>query len=240
MGSATKLRWQRGAAVKGFISQDQLVTSLQRHRLVAVIRTTSTHEAATAIGRCLDGGVRIVEITTSVPEWPRLTAELCSDKRWSDVVVGVGTVTCGEHAQVATMSGAQFLVSPYAVPEVREAAQPTQLIEGGFTPTEVAEITRRGIAKLFPAASGGTRHLKALLDVLPTAQIVVTGGITPQETQSFIDTGALAVGLGSALVSLPSEAIAECVAQIMPPRPNSSPSTAHPRFESPRQGTTGC
>jgi 2-dehydro-3-deoxyphosphogluconate aldolase / (4S)-4-hydroxy-2-oxoglutarate aldolase len=239
MGSAAKLRWQRGSAVKGFLTLDQLVNSLRRHRLVAVIRTTSTLEAAKAIERCLDGGVRILEITTSVPEWPHLTAELCSDKSWSDIVVGVGTVTSGEHARLATISGAQFLVSPYGVPEVREAAQPTQLIEGGFTPTEVAEITRRGVAKLFPAASGGTTHLKALLDVLPTAQIVVTGGITPRDTQDFIDAGALAVGLGSAFVSLPSEVIAQCVSQIMPPAPNSSRSRSHPRFESARDGASG-
>ena len=80
---------------------------------------------------------------------------------------------------------------------MREVAR-IPFIEGGFTPAEVAAAAGRGIAKLFPAHVGGPAYLRSLLAVMPGAKIMPTGGIPLAHVQSWLDAGALAVGIGSA------------------------------------------
>ena len=100
------------------------------------------------------------------------------------MLVGLGTVRDPETAQRAQDEGADFLVSPHLVPDVR-AATTLPLIEGGWTPTEMAAATRGGIAKLFPAHVGGPAYLRTLRAVLPDAEIVPTGGIEPEQVEDM-------------------------------------------------------
>jgi 2-dehydro-3-deoxyphosphogluconate aldolase / (4S)-4-hydroxy-2-oxoglutarate aldolase len=79
-------------------------------------------------------------------------------------------------------------------------------IEGGFTPGELAASTALGVAKLFPASSGGIRHLKAVLDVLPGARIIPTGGIALDQVGDWLAAGAYAVGVGTDLATRPDAA----------------------------------
>jgi 2-dehydro-3-deoxyphosphogluconate aldolase/(4S)-4-hydroxy-2-oxoglutarate aldolase len=120
-----------------------------------------------------------------------------------DLLVGVGTVTAAATAQRALEGGADFLVSPYPAPEVREVARSAGalFIEGGFTPAEIAEAAARGPAKLFPASIGGPSYVRSLLAVLPEARIVPTGGIRLGEVSAYLEAGAFAVGVGSELTA---------------------------------------
>jgi 2-dehydro-3-deoxyphosphogluconate aldolase/(4S)-4-hydroxy-2-oxoglutarate aldolase len=71
------------------------------------------------------------------------------------------------------------------------------LLEGGFTPAELAAATARGPAKFFPAHVGGPAYLRSLLAVLPGAAIVPTGGVQPDAIDDYLQAGALAVGVNA-------------------------------------------
>lgn len=172
-----------------------------RGQAIPVIRTGRTEEARRLVGWLRDGGLRVFEITTSVPGWDGLIRELGQDP---DLLVGAGTVLDAAAAEAAIAAGSRFLVSPCVVPEVvaagRSAGLPT--VPGAATPTEVLTAHRAGAAavKLFPIAQlGGPGFLRAVRSVLPEVPLIPTGGIEPEEVRDYLANGALAVGLGSQL-----------------------------------------
>lgn len=175
-------------------------------RVIPVVRRPSAAEAAELCERLLALDVPVIELTATTPDWPSVLDLL---RRMSPgTTVGVGTVTTPETARRAAGEGAAFLVSPYPAAGVRAVAQEHDVpfIEGGFTPAELAAATAVGVAKLFPASTAGTRHMKAVLDVLPGARIIPTGGIALDQVGDWLAAGAYAVGVGTDLATRPDAA----------------------------------
>jgi Entner-Doudoroff aldolase len=155
--------------------------------------------------RLLALGTPVIELTATTPDWPSVLNGL---RRTSPgTTIGVGTVTTPETARSAVGEGAAFLVSPYPAAGVRAVADDhgVPFIEGGFTPGSWPS-TAVGVAKLFPASSGGIRHLKAVLDVLPGARVIPTGGIALDQVGDWLAAGAYAVGVGTDLATRPDAA----------------------------------
>jgi 2-dehydro-3-deoxyphosphogluconate aldolase/(4S)-4-hydroxy-2-oxoglutarate aldolase len=175
-------------------------------RVVPVVRRPSAAEATEMCDRLLALGSSVIELTTTTPDWPAVLDELRG--RAPGATFGVGTVTTVEAARGATGAGAAFLVSPYPAAGVRAVADEhgVPFIEGGFTPGELAASTAAGVAKLFPAGTAGIRHLKAVLDVLPGARIIPTGGIALDQVGDWLAAGAYAVGVGTDLATRPDAA----------------------------------
>jgi 2-dehydro-3-deoxyphosphogluconate aldolase/(4S)-4-hydroxy-2-oxoglutarate aldolase len=178
---------------------ESAITRIGESRILPVVRAASADAARDIVARLLGAGVDTIECTATTPDWPELVSELRAGT--VDALIGVGTITTAANAVLALESGADFLVSPYPAPEVRPIALAAGVlfIEGGYTPGEVAAAAARGVAKLFPAHVGGVRFLKSLLDVLPGARIVPTGGITVADVPAWLAAGAFAVGVGSDL-----------------------------------------
>ncbi|HEY7132950.1 MAG TPA: hypothetical protein VH440_11900 [Candidatus Limnocylindrales bacterium] len=59
---------------------------------------------------------------------------------------------------------------------------------------------RSGFVKLFPASSLGPAFVRELRGPLPEIETIVTGGVDAANAQAFLEAGAAAVGIGSALV----------------------------------------
>jgi 2-dehydro-3-deoxyphosphogluconate aldolase/(4S)-4-hydroxy-2-oxoglutarate aldolase len=173
---------------------------LRGARVVPVIRVNDSAAALDVLGRVADAGLPAAELTVTTQGWADALAE--ARLRWPGVVTGLGTVLTAADARRAAALGAGFLVSPYPAPEVREAAADAGLpfLEGGFTPAEIAAAASRGIAKLYPAHVGGIQYLSSLLSIMPDALIVPTGGIAPAAAADWLRAGALAVGVGRALL----------------------------------------
>lgn len=186
------------------------IETLRRARIVAVLRADGADALQAQLDVVREGGVRALEITTTAEGWQHVLRR-AADEAEPGVLVGAGTVTTVEQAQRALDAGARFLVSPYRVPvavsaiAAAAAGGTVPFVPGGFTPAEVAEAAQvgGGAAKLFPAATGGLAHLKAIRDVLPSVAIMPTGGIGPDDAADWLAAGAVAVGLGGALVRQP-------------------------------------
>ena len=68
--------------------QNQIVT-LRAARVVPVVRTSTAALAATAVGWLREAGLRIFEITMTIPDAPALIRDLASDP---SLTIGAGTV----------------------------------------------------------------------------------------------------------------------------------------------------
>lgn len=176
-----------------------LEAALTAARVVPIVRTADADGAARLVSALAGAGATVVELTATIPGWEGVLRSAATDH--PDVVLGLGTVTAPEQARAAVDAGAAFLVSPWLVPAVREAAGETPLLEGALTPRElaVAAAANGGLAKLFPAHAAGPRYLRSVRAVLPELRAVPTGGIPPEEIGAWLEAGAIAVGLGSEL-----------------------------------------
>jgi len=184
------------------LSVDDLVEVLKSAVLLPVLRVADRGAALEQVERCVAAGLPVVELTTTTRGWPDALREVRA--AWPSLVVGVGTVLQLGQAEAAVDAGAEFLVSPAPVPDVRQAVTGRlPLIEGGFTPAELLDATSRGVGKFFPAHVGGPRMLQSVLALRAEARIVPTGGIALGEVPLWRQAGALAVGVGVGLLDEP-------------------------------------
>ena len=174
---------------------------LRAARVVGVLRANGAEASIGAALAAARGGLTCLEITYTTPDAARAIRAL-RDQLPRDVLIGAGTVMNADQAREALDSGADFLVSPHLGERVLELALERNAIyvPGAITPTEIARALELGaqVLKLFPiGSSGGRAFLKDLLGPFPQLKVMVTGGVTPKEVSGYIQTGALAVGLGS-------------------------------------------
>lgn len=108
--------------------------------------------------------------------------------------VGAGTLITPKDVRDAKKAGARFGVSPGATDALLDAceAEELPLLAGAATVTEVMRLFERGydMLKFFPAeASGGAPALKAIAGPLPQITFCPTGGVSPQNSESYLSLG---------------------------------------------------
>ena len=180
----------------------QLLTQFRAARVVPVVRTHETRHAATAVQWLHDAGLRIFELTMTIPDAPALIRELASDP---SLLIGAGTVPNRAMAETCLAAGARFIVAPWIDASLAAPCQTADavLMLGALTPTEVRAALTAGadVVKVFPASSvGGPPHIRALRSVLPDVAICPTGGVEPGNVAAYLAAGAAFVGMGGALV----------------------------------------
>jgi 2-dehydro-3-deoxyphosphogluconate aldolase/(4S)-4-hydroxy-2-oxoglutarate aldolase len=149
-------------------------------------------------------GITCIELTLTTPGALKALVRLRGGGLDAGVALGMGTVLDAAQVDAALDAGADFLVSPGVCEEVARAAAARAAVcyPGAFTPTEVLAAWRLGApaVKLFPAPTGGPRHLHAIGGPLPEIPLMPTGGVTIEEVGDYVAAGAIAVGLGGPLV----------------------------------------
>lgn len=179
-----------------------LVETLRAARVVPVVRTRQARHVATAVRWLCDAGLRVFEITMTIPDAPALIRELAGDP---SLLVGAGTVPDRATAEICLAAGARFIVAPWVDPSLAAccATANALLMLGALTPGEVRGALAGGadVVKVFPASSvGGPGHIRALASVFPGVAFCPTGGIEPRDIATYLAAGAAFVGMGGALV----------------------------------------
>ena len=171
--------------------------------VVAVIRLKDPATLRAVVGAMADGGVRALEVTMTVPRAVDLIGELAPTLP-DGFLLGAGTVTDAATALAVIDAGASFVVGPVFRPEVIAACHQRDVaaIPGCFSPTEILTAYESGadIVKLFPATTLGPQFIKDVLAPLPQIKLMPAGGVTAENSGEWIRAGAVAVGLGSALL----------------------------------------
>jgi 2-dehydro-3-deoxyphosphogluconate aldolase/(4S)-4-hydroxy-2-oxoglutarate aldolase len=190
-------------------TKEQLLTAMSDAGVVAVIRAPSKDSLIPITEALLEGGVPSIEVTMSTPK-AIAGIEMLADKYGdSGAIIGVGTVLDASTARDAIAAGARFVVSPVTDPDtiattIRYGAIS---IPGAFTPTEIVRAWTLGgdVIKVFPSTALGPQFFKDILAPLPQLKLTPTGGVDVKNAGEWIKAGAVAVGVGSAL--LPKEAV---------------------------------
>jgi len=182
------------------VSARSLPELVEEQRAFAVIRTETAQQALAAARACLAGGLRLLEITLTVPGALGVVESLAAE---SEAAVGVGSVVDPAEVGPAARAGARFVVSPHFDADVLAEAKARGLYAsmGGVTATEAVACHRAGVdaTKLFPATAFGPAYLKALREPLPFLRMMPTGGVDEANLFAWLDAGAVAVGLGGSL-----------------------------------------
>ena len=183
--------------------RSEIVTRIERERVVAVLRLADPDKLRAAIDALAAGGVRIFEVTMTVPGAIKLIDQLARDVP-ADVIVGAGTVIDVGTARLVVNAGAMFVVSPVYKREVIDACHNSGVaaIPGCFTPTEILDAWEAGadIVKVFPSTALGPAFIKDVRAPLPQLKLMPTGGVSIDNAADWLRAGAVAVGIGSALV----------------------------------------
>lgn len=172
--------------------------------VVAIARRLDDSTAPGVARALAEGGIGAFEITLNEPVASALRAIEAIAARPSGLTIGAGTVLTIAAATAAVEAGATFLVMPHTDPELIGWATERGIpaFPGAATPTEVLAGWRAGAAaiKLFPASALGPAFLREIAGPFPEIPFIPTGGITAENAGSFIEVGAVAVGMGSWLV----------------------------------------
>jgi len=174
---------------------------LREHRLIAVIRAASPEAALAAANAVAKGGIRLIEVTFTVPDATRVMAELSKN---ADLVVGAGTVLTAAQASAALAAGAKFIVAPNLSREVAGAALEAGVtyIPGAYTTGEILAARAAGahVIKVYPVGvAGGPQYIQVIRDPLPDIPLLAAGGTTIDNMIPFLRAGCLGVGLGASL-----------------------------------------
>lgn len=190
-------------------ARESLTEKIIESRAVAVIRMTDSNRLIHVVEALREGGLTAVEVTMTVPNALRLIEDVARELG-DAVVLGVGSILDAATAQRAIDAGARYVVSPIFKQEILDVAHRNgcPAMPGAFTPTEVLRAQESGadIVKIFPADVVGMAFFKSVLAPMPHLRMMPTGGVSLDNAGDWIRAGAVAVGVGGAL--LDKEAIA--------------------------------
>ena len=184
-------------------SRESVTADLERSGVVAVIRMKDPDKVQAVVDAIAEGGVRAIEVTMTVPNAVALIAAL-APRMPKGFTFGAGTVLDAETAAKVIDAGAQFIVSPVFRRSLLTACHErgVPVTPGCFTPTEILDAWDAGadIVKVFPATALGPGYIKDVRAPLPQVKLMPTGGVTVENAGEWIKAGAVAVGVGSALL----------------------------------------
>lgn len=186
------------------MKKEAVLSAIVEIGIVPVIRTESAESAIRAIEAIYRGGIRVAEITMTVPGAIR-ALEKVADEFGDRIILGAGTVLDPETVRACMLAGAEFFVTPSLnLKTIEMAKRYSKLIfPGALTPTEVVSAWEAGAdaVKIFPAnAVGGAKYIKSLRGPFPQIEMIPTGGVNLETIGDFLKAGACACGVGSELV----------------------------------------
>lgn len=169
--------------------------------LVAILRGV-TPDTVVAIGQALyDAGFRAIEVPLNSPDPLDSIARLAAHFG-DDCLTGAGTVLSADAVEAVAGAGGRLIVTPNTDPAVIARAVALDLLPmpGFATATEAFAAIKAGARhlKLFPAATYGHGHIKALSAVIPPAvRLYAVGGVGADNLHIWRAAGVAGIGVGS-------------------------------------------
>jgi 2-dehydro-3-deoxyphosphogluconate aldolase/(4S)-4-hydroxy-2-oxoglutarate aldolase len=185
------------------MSRAATVRAIEDSGVVGIIRMKDPSRLPGVVEALAEGGVRALEITMTVPGAVDLIRQTAASLP-AGFLLGAGTVLDVETARRVVDAGARFLVSPVMRLDLIAAARELDvpIMPGCLSPTEILTAWDAGadIIKVFPATALGPGYLRDIHGPLPHVKLMPTGGVSVENAGDWIRGGAVAVGVGSALL----------------------------------------
>lgn len=179
-----------------------VIESIKQEKVVAVIRAKDDIEAIDIVKACIAGGIKIIEITFTIPDAHQVISKLHQVFK-DQIILGAGTVINKTMCKAAIGAGAQFIVSPGLETKTANYCRKNNVpyLPGCMTPSEMMKAMALGVKmiKLFPGSLFEPSYIQAIKGPFPEIAIMPTGGVNLNNIKKWFDCGASAVGIGSAL-----------------------------------------
>jgi len=171
--------------------------------LVAILRGITPDDTIAHVGALVETGFDAIEVPLNSPRWEDSIAR-AQQAFGAHAWIGGGTVLREQQVDALVEIGARFIVTPNTRPAlIRHAVDRGLQVMAGFaTASEAFDAIDAGaqMLKLFPAATYGPGHVRALRSVLPRElPLYVVGGVTPDSLASYLAAGAVGAGIGGDL-----------------------------------------
>ena len=182
--------------------QGLTLASHHKIRVIGVLRGCPAQFVGPVAEAAVSTGVRALEVTLDSPSPLESIRQLV--EKLPDTAVGAGTVLKPESVDLVAEAGARYVVSPILDPEIISQAKMRGLmcIPGAATPSEIWQAWRLGAdaVKVFPAERlGGPGFISDLRAPLGQPPLVPTGGVNRLNVAQYLESGAAAVAVGSAM-----------------------------------------
>lgn len=179
-----------------------MIEGLHKHQLMVAVRTETPDQAYRAAVACIEGGIKFIEITFSVPDATDVIGKLSSDPR---AEVGAGTVLNTADVKKALRAGARYIVSPNFDEEVVKFTKKEGAVSvpGACTPTEIYGAYKAGgdLIKLFPFVEiGGLDFLRVIRGPFPYINYMLCGGVKLDNITGYLSARAAGILVGSAII----------------------------------------
>ncbi len=177
------------------------IESIYKNKIVAVIRAVEAKEAIEKAKAMHEGGIRVFEITV---EHKNVLPAIEVINNLENSVVMAGGVITAMSAQEAIEHGAKLIISPVFQLNLAKYCLGNKIphIATVSTPNEAynAWKSRIPIIKIFPAKPmGQSEYIEDILRPMPFLNLMPSGGISLDDFKTYLNAGAIAVGLGRCL-----------------------------------------
>ncbi len=173
-----------------------VIKKIKMEKLVAVVRAESKEQGLDIADAVTKGGIKLIEVTMTVPGALDIIRELSEKYKDTDVVIGAGTVLDSQTARMVILAGGEFVVSPMLSEETIRLCNRYKIavIPGIMTVKEAVEALELGadILKIFPGNAYSSSIISAFTGPLPQASFM-------PNVCEWLKAGAVAVGTGSSL-----------------------------------------
>lgn len=187
-------------------TNEQIVSKMKEIGLVPLFTHDDIPTAQQVIEAAYRGGVRVFEFTNRRKNsFEVFVAMLDYCKKFPDLMLGIGTVMDGATTKKFIDAGAHFIISPILKLEMAKVCMEHNILwmPGCATLTEIVTAKEHGaqVIKVFPGSVLGPGFVSAIMPVVPDLQLMITGGVEPNEKNlsAWFKAGAMSVGLGSQL-----------------------------------------
>ena len=187
-------------------TKQQIVDGMKGAGIVPLFTHDNPEEAQQVLEAAYSGGIRVFEFTNRRANSFEVFGHLLTvAKKYPDLMLGIGTIMDGATTRKFLDAGADFIISPIMKIEMAEVCHEFDRlwIPGCATLTEIVTAKDHGaeIIKLFPASVLGPGFVSSILPVVPGLQLMITGGVEPNEKSisAWFKAGAACLGLGSQL-----------------------------------------
>lgn len=182
----------------------ELLPQLDKVPVIGILRGCPPERVKAVAGAAVEGGLLALEVTFDSQGAADQVAQV--RESFPQLAIGAGTVLERAQLESAAASGASFIVTPVIDEEIVIACREVGLpcLMGAATPTEIWRAHRLGAEgiKVFPAQQlGGPAYLAALRSPLGPLALVPTGGVDAANARAYLESGAVALGVGSSTFS---------------------------------------
>jgi 2-dehydro-3-deoxyphosphogluconate aldolase / (4S)-4-hydroxy-2-oxoglutarate aldolase len=190
-------------------NKETLLQLIPKQGILPLYYNADTQVSVDILKALYKAGIRTVEYTNRGEQALKNFKEMrkVCDTELKDMYLGVGTIKNSDMAKAFIDAGTDYIICPGLIEEVAKTADAAQMlwVPGCMTPSEIIKAEQLGakMIKLFPGNLLGPAFVSTIKELFPGISFMPTGGVevSKENLSAWFDSGVVAVGMGSKLVS---------------------------------------